>query len=71
MFLQLEQAIFWNSLMQSQPTLLLGFNVAPRLFFIKSIPMVQYSINTHIFDVKFSRLANSDIKNAINQLDFL
>ena len=56
--------------MQAHPTLLLGFNVAPRLFFIKSIPMVQYSINTHISDVKFSRLANSDIKNAINTLVF-
>ena len=56
--------------MQANPTLLLGFNVAPRLFFIKSIPMVQYSINIHTSDVKFSRLANSDIKNAINTLVF-
>ena len=56
--------------MQGFPTLLLGFNGLPRLFFIKSIPMVHYSINTHISDVKFSRLANSDIKNAINTLVF-
>ena len=59
-----------NSLMQLHPTLLLGFNVAPRLFFIKSILTVQYLINTHVSDVKFSHLANSDIKNAINTLVF-